>query len=283
MWSTLFTPPKAKLFSAGNLHFLLTVLMLSMITRVHADILLTKSFTDDPVTPGGTVTLEFTLTNDNPDESPDPITFTDDLDAVISGMVATTNLPISPVSTCGAGSEVEGPSVLVFSGGALSGGASCDFSVTLSIPETTTPGNYNNTTTGFTWGVEDIGEVEGTNATDTLAVIANPVPGFSKSFAPNPIAIGGSSTLTFSIDNSASSASATDLDFSDNLPTGTEVANPTNASTNCTGGAITAVAGSSSISYTGGTVAESGTCNLSVDVTGTSAGSHNNTSGDLTS
>ena len=66
----------------------------------------------------------------------------------------------------------------------------------------------------------------------------------------NPIAIDGeTSTLEFTIDNSSSTASATGLDFTDNLPSGVLVASTPNASTTCTGGTLTAAAGGSTITY----------------------------------
>ncbi|MCG8606284.1 PKD domain-containing protein, partial [bacterium] len=61
-------------------------------------------------------------------------------------------------------------------------------------------------------------------------------PSFSKSFVPDEIELGDTSTLTFTIDNTASSFAASGLDFTDNLPAGLEIANPNNASTTCTGG-----------------------------------------------
>jgi hypothetical protein len=118
-------------------------------------------------------------------------------------------------------------------------------------------------------------------ASDTLRV--NPQPGFDKTFAPNPIAAGLVSTLTFSIDNSGSTAAATGLDFADNLPAGMVVATPPNASTTCTGGTITAVGDTSVIAYTGGSVAAGATCTVQVDVTSSTAGDHANISGNLTS
>jgi uncharacterized repeat protein (TIGR01451 family) len=61
------------------------------------------------------------------------------------------------------------------------------------------------------------------------------------------------------------------------------VAPTPNASTDCTGGTITAVAGSGTISYTGGSVAAGATCTVSVDVTAPANGTYTNTSGVLTS
>ncbi|MEQ8677152.1 MAG: hypothetical protein RLP44_27175, partial [Aggregatilineales bacterium] len=94
---------------------------------------------------------------------------------------------------------------------------------------------------------------------------------------------GNVSTLTFTIDNTASSIAATSLDFTDNLPAGMVVASPANASTTCTGGTLTANAGTSTITYTGGTVAAASSCTISVDITSSVAGAHVNTTGDLTS
>jgi hypothetical protein len=76
---------------------------------------------------------------------------------------------------------------------------------------------------------------------------------------------------------------ATNLDFTDNLPAGTEVAAVPNTVITCTAGTFTAAAGSSVITYTGGTVNAASSCNISVDITGTIAGTHDNLSGDLTS
>ncbi|MEQ9161746.1 MAG: hypothetical protein RLN74_03500, partial [Ilumatobacter fluminis] len=109
------------------------------------DITLTKSF-DGPTIPGGTATLTFTLTNDGADEIGN-LSFTDDLDAVVSGLVAT-DTPIAGV--CGGRSNISGTSVLTFSGGPLAGsGGTCSFSVEVAVPSTTMPGTYPNTTSAL--------------------------------------------------------------------------------------------------------------------------------------
>ena len=108
-------------------------------------------------------------------------------------------------------------------------------------------------------------------------------PTFTQSFAPSTIVANGTSTVTFTINNSANGVDATSLDFSDNLPSGVTVASPSNAATTCTGGTLTATSGSGVISYTGGTAAAGATCTVSADVTSASDGSYVNTTGDLTS
>ncbi len=107
--------------------------------------------------------------------------------------------------------------------------------------------------------------------------------GFSKSFLPDTIGPGSTSTLRFDIDNTASAVAASALDFTDNLPAGLTVANPANASATCTGGTITATAGTGVISYTGGSVAAGIACTVQVDVGAGTDGVYVNTSGDLTS
>ena len=60
------------------------------------------------------------------------------------------------------------------------------------------------------------------------------------------------------------------------------VATPNGLSNTC-GGTATAVAGSGSISLTGGTIAVNSNCTLVVNVTGTASGQYTNTTGSVTS
>jgi hypothetical protein len=145
------------------------------------------------------------------------------------------------------------------------------------VPGTATAGTFPNTTSDLL----QAGLTVSPPATADLVI--EPPPTFAKAFAPVGIAFGGVSTLTFTIDNTASSFAATGLDFSDNLPAGIVVATPANASTTCTGGTLTAVAGSGVLSYTGGSVAAGATCTVQADVMGAASGAFVNTTGDLTS
>ncbi len=67
------------------------------------------------------------------------------------------------------------------------------------------------------------------------------------------------------------------------MPAGVTVVNPANASSTCTGGTLTAVPDTGTISYTGGTVAAGTLCSIFVDVTGSDIGTYANTTEDLTS
>ncbi|MGB5981147.1 MAG: T9SS type A sorting domain-containing protein [Nonlabens sp.] len=108
-------------------------------------------------------------------------------------------------------------------------------------------------------------------------------PSFSAAFSPSTISSGGSSTLTFTIDNAANSSSVGNLAFTVNLPAGTVVANPANPSTTLTGGTLTATAGSNAISLSGSSLAGGSSATVLVDVTGNAQGSYFMTSSDLTS
>jgi uncharacterized repeat protein (TIGR01451 family) len=106
----------------------------------------------------------------------------------------------------------------------------------------------------------------------------------AKTFVPNPIAVNGTSTLTFTLTNTNTTA-LTGATFTDSLPSGVQVAATPAASTTCTGGPTWAPAAAATNltfgSPTGGTIPASGSCTVSVNVTATTAGPHTNTSGFL--
>lgn len=237
----------------------------------------TKSF-NGPSVAGGTPVLSFTLTNLDATNGVGALAFTDNLDDVITGLVAT-GLPLNDI--CGTGSSISGTGLLTFSGGNLaaagSPGDACTFQVPLSVPGMTAPGGYPNITSNLT----SAGLVTNDPATATLVI--EPPPTFAKVFNPTAIAVNGTSTLTFTINNAASMLAASGLDFTDNLPAGLEVAAMPNASTTCTGGTLSATAGSGTISYTGGEVAANASCTIQVDVTGTAEGTFDNISSALNS
>jgi hypothetical protein len=70
--------------------------------------------------------------------------------------------------------------------------------------------------------------------------------------------------------------------FADTLPANVVVATPNGATSTC-GGTLTATAGSNSISLSGGTIAISGSCGISVNVTSAVTGVYNNTTGSVSS
>ncbi len=111
----------------------------------------------------------------------------------------------------------------------------------------------------------------------------DPPPTITKSFASDPITVGGTSTLTFTLSNlDAAAVALTGVQFSDLLPTGLVVADPPNASTTCAGTPTWApLAGSTNLVFgtpAGATMAAGSSCTLSVDITATAAGFFENIS-----
>ncbi len=109
-------------------------------------------------------------------------------------------------------------------------------------------------------------------------------PTFSKSFSPDPIAVNGTSTLTFTITNT-NAVALNNAKFIDTLPAGVQVAAVPAASTTCTGSPSWApTAGSTTLNFgqtTGAIIPASGSCTVSVNVTATTGGPHSNVSGFL--
>jgi len=105
---------------------------------------------------------------------------------------------------------------------------------------------------------------------------------FSKSFSAASIPVGGTTTLTFTLNDNSGFFAILNVNFTDTLPAGLVVATPSNLSFNgpCAGGTKTATSGSNTISWTGGILFQSDTgsfrCIISVDVTGTTPGVKNN-------
>lgn len=107
----------------------------------------TKQFVDDPVVAGDPVMLEFRIDNLDPVNGVSGLTFSDDLNAVIPGLVA---VDLPGPAPCGAGSLVSGTSVLTLDGGNLPPGGSCSFMATLEVPATA--GTFTNRTSDLTAG-----------------------------------------------------------------------------------------------------------------------------------
>ncbi|MGH9346744.1 MAG: beta strand repeat-containing protein [Vicinamibacterales bacterium] len=231
-----------------------------------------KSFAPATIAAGATSTLTFTIDNTASADVATALAFTDTLPAGVT-VAGTPNA--ATTCTSGTVAATAGAGTISLSGGQVAAGASC--TVTADVTSTTA-GMHTNTSGDLTSSSGNSG-----TASDTLTVNPPPVPTFSKSFAPDTIASGGTSTLTFTISNTTSLVAATSLAFTDTLPAGVTVANPANASTTCTNGTLTATAGATSISLSGGEVAAGGSCTATADVTSSTAGSHVNTSGALTS
>ncbi|HEV2991424.1 MAG TPA: CSLREA domain-containing protein [Candidatus Angelobacter sp.] len=120
------------------------------------------------------------------------------------------------------------------------------------------------------------------NATVTANITNVGPPSIAKAFGAANILLSGSTSLTFTITNT-NPVALTGVAFTDSLPSGLVVSTPNGVTGSCGGGTITATAGSGSVSLAGATVAASGSCMFSVNVTGTTSGNKVNTTGAVTS
>ena len=115
----------------------------------------------------------------------------------------------------------------------------------------------------------------------TVSVLSiTPVPTITKAFGTASLPLATSTSLSFTLTNPDPDNSFSGLAFNDNLPTGLVVATPNNLTTTCNG-SITAAAGSSSVSFSGGSLTGGATCNISLNVKGTTLGVKNNQTGPL--
>ncbi|SEP86755.1 conserved repeat domain-containing protein, partial [Thalassovita gelatinovora] len=234
----------------------------------------TKSISPSTANANSTVTFRYSIFNPTGGVARSGLAFTDNVTTAIPGATATV---LPGAGACGTGSTVTGSGLIALSGGNLAAGASCIFDVTVTVP-TPAAATYTSTTSTLS----DNGIILAAGASDTLTV--NPLPpSFSKVFAPDSMVQGDTSTLTFTINATSSTALVPGLSFTDNLPSGVVLASTPNGSSTCTGGTLTAASGAGTISYSGGTVPAGSTCTVSVDVTSVSIGAYVNTSGALSS
>jgi uncharacterized repeat protein (TIGR01451 family) len=108
------------------------------------------------------------------------------------------------------------------------------------------------------------------------------VPAITKSFSPASISVGGTSTLTLSISNS-NTYSLTSVAFTDALPSGLIVAATPALSNSCGGSVTGGTAGSSTLTLSGGSIAASGSCSITVAVTASTANVYTNTASGVSS
>jgi uncharacterized repeat protein (TIGR01451 family) len=100
-------------------------------------------------------------------------------------------------------------------------------------------------------------------------------PAVAKSFSPSSIIAGGTSTLAFTISN-PNTISVTNLNITDNYPSGFVNASVVNASNSCPTGTVLANPGVPGHSWSGISVPAGGSCVVSVDVTSSTPGTYNN-------
>jgi CSLREA domain-containing protein/uncharacterized repeat protein (TIGR01451 family) len=230
---------------------------------------ITKVFGAASIPLNGTTSLTFTIQNPNTTLALTGIAFTDNLPA---GLVVAT--PNALNNTCGGtATAVAGSGSVSLSAGTLAASASCTVSVNVTG---TTAGVKNNS-------VQVTSTEGGTGNTSNASITVVAPPVIIKAFGAASIPLNGSTSLTFTIQNNNTTSSLSGIGFSDTLPAGLVVSTPNGLTGTCGGGTITATQATNVISLSGATLAQSTSCTFSVNVTGTAAGTQNNTTGSVTS
>ncbi|HYW47242.1 MAG TPA: hypothetical protein VE959_30525 [Bryobacteraceae bacterium] len=239
-------------------------------TTIVAPLNIAASFGAAAISLNGTTSLGYTITDPVGNASMTGVGFTDNLP---SGLVVAT--PAVVTGSCGGGSITAnaGATFIGLSGAAIAAGSSCTFSV-----------NVTGTATGVKNNSVTITSNEGGtgNTSSASLTVASP-PAMVKAFGSASFAAGAATSLTFTITNPNTAFALTGVGFTDNLPSGLLVATPNAVTGACGGGTITAAPGGGAVSLSGGILAANGTCAFSVNVTGTSIGQKNNTTGNVTS
>jgi hypothetical protein len=215
--------------------------------------------------------LTFTITN--PTGNPVALTSVGVIDNLPGGLVVANTPNVS--NTCGGTvSAGAGAGSVDLSSGSVAVNSSCTLSLDVTGTAAGIKANTSEAVTSANGG-------NGNTASASLAVVAP--PSIAKAFGTSPIALGGSTSLSFTITNPNSGSVLSDVGFGDILPSGLVVSTPNGLTGSCGGGTITATSGSGGVSLAGAMLPASGSCTFGVNVTGTTPGVKSNTSGAVTS
>lgn len=227
-----------------------------------------KSFSPSVIDMGQNSVLTITLRN--PAGNPETLTNVTFSDTYPAGLVNTVSP--NPQVSCTSGSTVgtitggtaNGNTIGLNPGATIAPNGVCLVSVNVT---SNTLGNYTNTTGNV---VSSNGGPGGT----ATAMLSVGKPRITKAFSPASILSGGTSTITFTLQNLGATP-LTGMAFGDTLAN-MQVANPASVANTC-GGTVTAVPANNSIALAGGTLAATGSCSITVNVTSSTMGIHPNT------
>lgn len=230
-----------------------------------------KSFTPNQVVLNGTTTLTVKLSNASA--------------SAITGVAVSDVFPTSPgqmtvatgstiSNSCG-GTAVIAANKYSFSltGGTIPANGSCTLSVGVSAPTT---GSYTNTTSTVT----STNAVTSAAASAVLTVAPMTSPTAVLVFTPNQIGVNGASVLKVTLSNS-NAVAITGAAFTDSYPAGLVNAASASASTTCSGGTVSAADNGGSLALSGASIPANGSCTVTVNVTGTAAGSYLSSTGSI--
>ncbi|PCM43531.1 SdrD B-like domain-containing protein [Marinobacter sp. ANT_B65] len=203
-------------------------------------------------------------------------------DIALNGLAFTDNLPDGLViaqtpdaaTTCsGSVNVVPSGQTVRLTGGVISANASCTVSVDVL---SNVAGTYTNTLP--TGAVRTTEGVTNSETTQARIVISSP-PTVAKQFEPAVIAQNGISRLTVYVNNPNDSAMTLTSALVDTLPVSPGdviVAAAPDIGGTCPSAAVTAGAGTGSVTLASGTVVPAGGCTIELDVTASASGEHTN-------
>jgi uncharacterized repeat protein (TIGR01451 family) len=113
-------------------------------------------------------------------------------------------------------------------------------------------------------------------------LVSDASPQLDKAFGAASIAVGETTALTFTVTNTTDLASKNGWSFTDALPAGVRVGDPSGASTTCPAGAVKATSGAASITASGNLDTGQASCTVTVNVVGTAAVQASNGAAELT-
>jgi hypothetical protein len=180
---------------------------------------------------------------------------------------------VNGVSTCGgAAAATAGGGSLELSGGSIASGGSC--TVTLDVQGTTAGIKNNSVHVSST-------QADGNTGSGSVSVVSP--PSMTQQFGASSVALHGSTSLTFTIQNANSFIALSGIAFSDPLPAGLAIATPSNVAGSCGGGVISAPQNGTTVSLSGATLTASASCTFSINVTSIAAGTQVNSVANLAS
>jgi uncharacterized repeat protein (TIGR01451 family) len=112
--------------------------------------------------------------------------------------------------------------------------------------------------------------------------VSDASPQLDKAFAAASIAVGETTALTFTVTNTTDLASKNGWSFTDALPAGLRVADPSGSSTTCAAGTVGAAPGTASITASGNLNAGQPSCTVTVNVVGVESVQASNGAAELT-
>lgn len=244
-----------------------------------------KAFGGTTVALNGTTNLTFTLTNPNAATALAGVTFSDALAGLGLTVAAAPVITCTPGSTAGTVTATVGTtSIAVATPFTLAANGVCTITVGVTGTATAPGGGVTNNTTAVSAVIGGVA-VPGNIGTAAITVLGPPT--VTKAFSPNPIPVGGTATLSFTVNNPnvAGTPSLTGIALSDTLAAGLVIATPTAATVGtCAGATLTGVAGTTAINLTGLTLAANTSCTFSINVLNTGGvGIIPNVTGSITS